>query len=129
QLGYAKEADEFFSFATRMDLDNYNRNTGEGLHTTSIAAAWMNIVFGFGGFRCDEELPKFAPVVPAKWKGYSFRLSIRDCEVLVETDREKARISLLKGKSLDALVYGKEVTLTPAGESFPLFEKAEENVI
>ncbi|MCR4778479.1 MAG: family 65 glycosyl hydrolase [Lachnospiraceae bacterium] len=129
QLGYAKEADEFSSFATRMDLDNYNRNTGEGLHTTSIAAAWMNIVFGFGGFRCDGELPKFAPVVPAKWKGYSFRLSIRGCEVLVETDREKARISLLKGKSLDAIVYGKEVTLTPAGESFPLFEKAEENVI
>ncbi|MBP5305140.1 MAG: family 65 glycosyl hydrolase, partial [Lachnospiraceae bacterium] len=129
QLGYAKEADDFFSFATRMDLDNYNRNTCEGLHTTSIAAAWMNIVFGFGGFRCDGDLPKFAPVLPVKWKGYSFRLSIRECEVLVEVSKGCARLSLLKGRELKALVYGSEVTLTPAGESFPLFEKAEENVI
>ncbi|WMT43393.1 family 65 glycosyl hydrolase [Paenibacillus sp. D2_2] len=42
------EAYKFFEFATRLDLDNYNRNTREGLHTTSIAAAWMNIVYGFG---------------------------------------------------------------------------------
>ncbi len=42
-----------------MDLDNYNRNTEEGLHTTSIAAAWMNIVYGFGGMRSDDEILAF----------------------------------------------------------------------
>jgi maltose phosphorylase len=39
QLKKHNEAYDFFRFATRMDLDNYNRNTHEGLHTTSIAAA------------------------------------------------------------------------------------------
>ncbi|MCL2128210.1 MAG: family 65 glycosyl hydrolase, partial [Treponema sp.] len=42
ELGKPDDAFRFFAFATRMDLDNYNRNTAEGLHTTSIAAAWMN---------------------------------------------------------------------------------------
>lgn len=38
------------------DLDNYNRNTREGIHTTSIAAAWMNIIYGFGGLRTDGDI-------------------------------------------------------------------------
>ena len=44
QLKKDDEAYDFFGFATRLDLDNYNRNTNQGIHTTSIAAAWMNIV-------------------------------------------------------------------------------------
>ena len=39
ELQKHEEAFEFFGFATRMDLDNYNRNTKEGLHTTSLAGA------------------------------------------------------------------------------------------
>ena len=49
RLGRMQKAEDYFGFATRMDLDDYNRNTCEGLHTTSIAGAWMNIVYGFGG--------------------------------------------------------------------------------
>jgi maltose phosphorylase len=63
QLQKHEEAYKFFGFATRMDLDNYNRNSTEGLHTTSIAAAWMNIVFGFGGMRSDGELLSFSPSI------------------------------------------------------------------
>ena len=51
----------FFRFATRLDLDNYNRNTDQGLHPTSIAAAWMNIVYGFGGLRSDGPVLTFNP--------------------------------------------------------------------
>ena len=43
-----------------MDLDDYNRNTNEGLHTTSISAAWVNIVHGFGEFRSDGKYLKLA---------------------------------------------------------------------
>ena len=49
ELNKKDEASKFFEFATRMDLDDYNCNTCEGIHTTSIAAAWMNIVYGVGG--------------------------------------------------------------------------------
>ena len=66
-LGRQEEAFRFFRFATRMDLDNYNRNTGEGLHTTSIAAAWINIVYGFGGLRSDGPRLSLSPTLPSEW--------------------------------------------------------------
>ena len=65
-----------------MDLDNYNRNTEEGLHTTSIAAAWMNIVYGFGGMRSDDEILAFLRLsqsagmdIDSAWKRITERLS------------------------------------------------------
>jgi maltose phosphorylase len=57
-----------------MDLDNYNRNTREGLHTTSIAAAWVNIVYGFGGMRSDGHILKFNPSIPKAWDRYNFKI-------------------------------------------------------
>ena len=111
ELGYDRQAEDFSSFATRMDLDNYNRNTCEGLHTTSIAAAWMNIVFGFGGFRCDGDEFSFSPKCPKRWKGYSFRLAIRDCVVFVRVSGEDAEFTLLSGDELTVSIYGKQVTL------------------
>ena len=44
ELDKMDEAVRFFGYATRLDLDNYNRNTREGLHITSIAMAWANRV-------------------------------------------------------------------------------------
>lgn len=84
ELGKDAEAYEFFNFATRIDLDDYNRNAREGLHLTAIAAAWMNIVFGFAGFRSDAPTLSLAPRLPAAWKSYSFRLRLRGCLVSVE---------------------------------------------
>src|SRR5512138_1099684 len=83
ELGRAQEAFEFFRFAARIDLDNYNRNTGEGIHTTSIAAAWMNIVYGFGGMRSDGEMLSFHPAIPAHWNGYSLQVYYRGSTIRV----------------------------------------------
>ena len=69
-----KEAKKFFEFATRLDLDDYNCNTKEGIHTTSIAAAWMNIVYGFGGLRSDKEILSINPIIIDEWESYSFKI-------------------------------------------------------
>lgn len=92
RLGKTMEAYDFFGFATRMDLDNYNRNTAEGIHTTSIAAAWMNIVYGFGGLRCDGDVVNLSPSLPESWNGFSFRLNRAGWSVLVEVRRDKVRL-------------------------------------
>ena len=111
QLGKEEQASEFFGFATRMDLDNYNRNTSEGLHTTSIAAAWMNIVFGFGGLRCDGEVLTMAPVIPKGWKGYSFRVAYGEDVIVVKVTGKEVELSTLHGKKVTLLLYGKKVVL------------------
>lgn len=115
EVGKHDEALDFFRFATRMDLDNYNRNTCEGLHTTSIAAAWLNIVYGFGGLRSDSDKLVFNPSIPQSWEGYNFRISYKGAIICVEVSKEGATFKTLNGTSVDVKVYGDDVTITPDG--------------
>ncbi|MGI6228348.1 MAG: glycoside hydrolase family 65 protein [Christensenellales bacterium] len=110
ELGKLGEAVGFFAFATRMDLDDYNKNTSEGLHTTSIAAAWLNIVYGFGGMRSDGEIISFSPTIPDIWKSYSFRMLIGGGAVTVRVGGGKA-VFERHGGEIEIKVYGKTVTL------------------
>jgi len=111
QLQKHEEAAQFFGFATRMDLDNYNRNSAEGLHTTSIAAAWMNIVYGFGGMRSDGDLLSFSPSIPKDWNGYSFRIHYLNDIIQVKVDREKVYISTVNGMEIEILIYDQPIVL------------------
>ena len=97
QLHKEEEAYDFFGFATRMDLDNYNRNTREGIHTTSIAAAWMNIVYGFGGLRTDGDGISIAPSIPKSWKKYSFKISYKEEVIEVTVTASKVLIKTQSG--------------------------------
>ncbi|HUI68981.1 MAG TPA: glycosyl hydrolase family 65 protein, partial [Spirochaetia bacterium] len=106
ELGRTAEAFALFQFATRVDLDNYNRNTAEGLHMTSIAGAWMNIVYGFGGLRSDAEELSFSPTIPESWKAYRFRLTYRGSILEVSVDQNGARLCLVQGKPVRVLVNG-----------------------
>lgn len=111
QLKKRKEAYEFFRFATRMDLDNYNRNSGEGIHTTSIAAAWMNIVYGFGGLRSDGACLALNPSIPDQWNSYSFHLHYGEDVLTVQVDRDKTAVLTEKGTEVKVKLYGEEITL------------------
>lgn len=118
QLNKPEEAFEFFKFATRMDLDNYNRNSGEGLHTTSIAAAWMNIVYGFGGLRSDGEILSLSPSIPDEWEGYKFHIVYGNEVLCVEVDKEKVQLKTLEGGTVRLAIYNNEVEVNGRGETF-----------
>ncbi|HKL86403.1 MAG TPA: glycosyl hydrolase family 65 protein, partial [Treponemataceae bacterium] len=111
QLQKHEEAFKFFSFATRMDLDNYNRNTGEGLHTTSIAAAWVNIVYGFGGMRSDGEVLSFSPSLPAQWKSYEFRIAYKESHIRVLISATSVEFTIIGNRieteKIEIELYGK----------------------
>ncbi|MGQ9778777.1 MAG: glycoside hydrolase family 65 protein [Bacillota bacterium] len=115
ELGKHEEAFEFFRFATRMDLDNYNRNTNEGLHLTSMAAAWMNVVYGFGGMRSDGEILAFNPSLPRAWSGYSFRVSYRGSVIGFTVDGQTVTAKVMSGPPVRITVYGAEYELDAAG--------------
>lgn len=106
ELGKMDEAQRFFGFATRLDLDNYNRNTREGLHVTSIAMAWANIVYGFAGLRSDGGGLRFAPRLPQRWNRLTFSIVYRErvIKVCMEKDRTAFR---LEGEPLEIMIYGK----------------------
>ena len=120
ELHEMDEAVNFFGYATRLDLDNYNRNTREGLHITSIAMAWANIVYGFAGLRSDGALLRFAPRLPQRWKKLTFELTYRGRLLRVRMERGQTRFSLQAGAPMTLQVYddlhtlGTEELLVPS---------------
>jgi maltose phosphorylase len=111
QLGKDEEAYEFFRFATRMDLDNYNRNTNQGLHTTSIAAAWMNIVYGFGGLRSDGDILTIKPSIPAQWNSYSFTIEYAGQILKIKVEKDKVTITPKRNNKISIRVYEQVVEI------------------
>lgn len=111
EIGYEKQADDFFGFATRLDLDDYNRNTSEGLHMTSIAASWMNIVYGFLGLRSDKKELSIAPKIPHKWQSYSVNLLYKDRHINVKVEQDKISFHLDNKTPIDLVVNGEKVNI------------------
>ena len=112
ELDNMDDAVRFFGYATRLDLDNYNRNTREGLHTTSIAMAWLNIVYGFGGLRSDGPQLGFAPRLPQRWKRLTFSVVYRGRVIRICMEADRTSFRLEQGDPLKLLVYDRPFTLT-----------------
>jgi maltose phosphorylase len=117
ELGKLDEAYTFFSYGARMDLDNYNRNTDQGLHVTSAAGVWASMIFGFGGMRTDGEVLSFQPTIPAKWKSYRFRVCYRSAILEARVNREHVEFRVVGGPAVTIRVYGKTYTLNTKGMS------------
>lgn len=115
EIGKHEEAFKFFEFATRLDLDNYNRNTREGLHTTSIAAAWMNIVYGFGGMRSDGDELIFNPSIPKAWTSYSFKILFNHSVLQLNIDQHHVQIKVINGSDVCIKVYDTPYSIDPIG--------------
>lgn len=111
ELGKEKEALDFFGFATRLDLDDYNRNTSEGLHMTSIAAAWMNIVYGYLGLRSDREKLLINPTLPSRWKHYSVKLNYHNSPLRLDVYPSSIYIENL-GEPVSMNIYGQDVIVS-----------------
>jgi maltose phosphorylase len=111
KIGDVDRAYEFFLRTGRLDLDDYNNDTEDGLHITSMAGTWLSMVEGFGGMRVKDDQLYFNPVLPKKWKAYTFKITFR--QVLITVKVEKGFISLKNesNKSIVVNVCGKNRTL------------------
>ncbi|MDR0831509.1 MAG: family 65 glycosyl hydrolase, partial [Bacillales bacterium] len=105
ELGYHQQALDFFSYACRLDLDDYNNNTSEGLHITSIAAAWVNIVYGFAGLKTSGTMPSLSPYLPKLWKSYSFFITLFGNNIKIKVTKENIYITN-NGNPFTFKIYG-----------------------
>ncbi len=120
ELGLQEKAFEYVRYASRLDLDDYNGNTHEGLHMTSMAAAWMSLVYGFGGMRSDGRSLSFRPSIPVAWKSFAFRLLYRGTLMEVRVNPEVVEFRRLRGGPVAFEVFGNKVTLTGNDLKLPL---------
>lgn len=104
-----EKAFEMYSRTARLDLDNYNNDTEDGLHVTSMTGSWLAIVQGFAGMRVSDDKLHLAPFVPQEWKGYSFRLNFRNRLLSVVVDAKRTEVTLLAGAPLEVILNGEPV--------------------
>jgi maltose phosphorylase len=111
EIGYEKKAYELYKRSARLDLDNINKDTDDGLHITSMAGTWMSIVYGFSRFKVAGDTIHLSPFLPHGWKRYSFRIVFREHLLEIIVEGKGATIRLIQGESLKVVVYEKENTI------------------
>lgn len=115
RVGKAEKAYQLFLHATRLDLDDYNNETDQGLHITSMPGSWLAIVRGFAGIQVLENTLNFSPIIPSEWSSYSFKVNFRANTLRIQVEKE-IKIKLTAGNGLDIQVYGKPYTLKQGEE-------------
>jgi maltose phosphorylase len=98
-----------------MDLDNYNRNTEQGLHVTSAAGVWASMVFGYGGMRTDSDVLILQPTLPTQWRSYRFRVRYQGALLEVSVDIDTVRLQVVDGPPVKVRVYGAEYLVDGRG--------------
>lgn len=93
KLGDEERAYQFYLRTARLDLDDYNNDTEDGCHITSMAGTWMAVVQGFGGMRVENGRLSFRPFIPKQWSSYSFKVVFRDSLLNIKVTREQVHIS------------------------------------
>ncbi|MGL5915334.1 MAG: glycosyl hydrolase family 65 protein, partial [Culicoidibacterales bacterium] len=111
ELGMEEKAVEMYERTARLDLDNYNNDTEDGLHITSMTGSWLAIVQGFAGMRTTNQTLSFAPFVPKKWSGYSFKINYRQALIKVEVSKTEVTFTLKIGSQLAIEVFGQTYQL------------------
>jgi maltose phosphorylase len=112
KLGDEARAYEFYLRTARLDIDDYNNDTEDGCHITSMAGTWMAVVEGFGGMRVREGKLSFNPFLPEKWQSFSFNIGFRGTLINVKVSKTGAAIKKLSGKDITVLVHDKEQIIT-----------------
>ena len=107
RLGYHDKAYEMYLQTARLDLDDYNNDTEDGCHITSMAGTWMAVVKGFGGMRVIDGQLYLNPFLPKQWTAYSFKIrwrgsilniKVTQAGITVENESDEPTSLVLSGK-------------------------------
>ena len=111
EIGYYDDAYNYFLQTARLDIDDYNENAYQGLHTACMGSNWMVLVQGFAGMRNYNGELSFDPYLPNKWTGYDFKIKYRGNLLEVHVKEEHTEYQLLEGTQIDFKHKDKKVVL------------------
>ncbi|MBL7840999.1 MAG: glycoside hydrolase family 65 protein [Cyclobacteriaceae bacterium] len=112
KLGYEEKAYEMYLRTSRLDLDDYNNDTEDGCHITSMAGTWLSVIKGFGGMRIKNDTLHFTPFIPKKWKSYSFRIEFRGRVIKVKVSNQRIETTLVSGEPFEIRINNEAVALS-----------------
>ncbi len=103
-IGDHEKAYEMYLRTARLDLDDYNNDTEDGCHITSMAGTWMAVVKGFAGLRVRDGVLSLRPHCPEQWDAYRFRIKYRGRDLEIDVQRDKLTIRI-SGEPMSCLLY------------------------
>ncbi|MDR1986391.1 MAG: beta-phosphoglucomutase [Treponema sp.] len=112
KLGFHDKAYRYFGDSAKLDLFNTHGNTKDGIHTANMGGTCLAILYGFAGIRIKEAGICLAPVLPAAWQAYRFRMFYQERHIQVEVDPREVRFTLLSGGEQHIQVYGQGYRLS-----------------
>ncbi len=117
RIGYHEKAYELYLRTARLDLDNYNDDTDDGIHLTSMAGTWAAIVQGFAGVLVREETLHLDPYLPPNWKELCFQFVFRGRHLKVAINHDEVAIEQLSGAALELVVWNKKRQVSTASKA------------
>ena len=108
KIGYQKKSYEMYLRTARLDLDDYNNDTEDGLHITSMGGTWMSFVMGLGGMRVVNNELNFNPFLPDKWSSYSFRVDFGGAHLELKKERDEFTVVNHSMTDVEVTVWGKK---------------------
>jgi len=115
RLGLEEKAYQMYLRTARLDLDDYNNDTEDGCHITSMAGTWMAVVKGFGGMRVKNDLLHLDPFLPKAWKSYAFKIRFRGALLEVRVSPFGTTLVNHSSQPVPVVVYGDVFRLEPKG--------------
>ena len=112
-IGNHASAYEMYLRTARLDLDDYNADTKDGLHITSMGGTWMSIVEGFAGLRVLNGKLKLNPALPESWRSYSFRIIYKDALLKVTVAPTGLNIENTSCHEVEIFIGDDNVVVTP----------------
>ena len=106
RLGKKEKANEMYLRTSRLDLDDYNNDTEDGLHITSMAGTWMSVVRGFAGMQVKNGELYFAPELPDGWNSFRFKMRFRNRVLHIYANAGGCEISRVSGDPMEVRVNG-----------------------
>lgn len=115
-LGKKEKAYEMYLRTARLDLDDYNNDTEDGLHITSMAGTWLAVVKGFGGMRVEQTESadyglRLSPYCPEGWQKLAFKIRFRGNLLQVTTTQQTVTVENFSAQPVTLFVYGAPVTV------------------
>ena len=120
RIGYKDKSYEMYLRTARLDIDDYNNDTDDGLHITSMGGTWMSFVMGLGGMHVVDGKLTFSPFLPEKWKSYSFRIDFGGAHL--ELRHERKLFTVINHSGTNVLVSVWNVECDIPGNTSRVFE-------
>ena len=105
------KAYDYFVRASRLDLDDYNKEIKQGLHITSMGGTWMSIVEGFAGLKIINDKVYLNTKIPKQWESYSFKVNLKNRKIEINVNHKVTSVRLISGDKINIVINNADTSL------------------